>query len=365
MPVYQRPNTLTRAWATALLFIGVCHCMSDDDGRSPKDAGAVAQPAPDAGESRAMLDASVARDAAAMDGSAGASGGGGKATGGASGGNARAGSSGAATAGTSGARAQAGAPGTAGSGGSTGNSQQSPPKPLLEFHMMYSAYDGVHTYQLTPRVPRASLDRADSDFIAASDLHWSVDTDFVTLEAYDALPGAVLLTTKKAGQTGIRVSVTLADGTELDERAQLQISSATDAEWQAGQMRYTHGMKVSWATLEQPSNPGLSCALPADTIAALPKDSDCASCHMTASPLRVPVFTPTQTAGFSNDQLIAIFCMRYLPADAMFITPFMKNTTPANATCLYRSFHTWQLTDEVMIGIVWVLRSLQPMPLMH
>jgi hypothetical protein len=355
--------TRTRMGNCAVLIaclVQLPQCSSTRDGAADKgtlgSAGHPADDGTDAGADRgssgsgsqaghAAPDAAVAHERAG-DGGAGRA---------ADAGTARAGTSGSVVAGHS----------AGGTGGTAGGAPGSQHISLMQFSRLYSAYDGVHTFQLTPRVPRAELPSSDSDFIDASTLHWTVDDDFVSMEAYADAPDAVLLTTKKAGATFVRVSTTGANGQQLEDEVALAISRASDQQWQAGEMRYSHGMAVNWAIGAAPGTTGAVCVLPADTLMALPKQSDCAGCHSANSQLGVPVYTPEQTAGLSDDQLVVIFTLGSRPMGSTFVTPFLVNTAPENADCLYRSFHTWEIEDDVKIGMVWVLRSLQPKPLTH
>ena len=89
----------------------------------------------------------------------------------------------------------------------------------------------------------------------------------------------------------------------------------------------------------------------------LPRTSACGNCHNPRSMLTVE-HTPTQTAGYSDEQLIEIFSEGKKPAGGTFNSPFLRAAPMPD--CIFEEFHTWEMTDEEKIGIVWKLRSLPP-----
>ena len=68
--------------------------------------------------------------------------------------------------------------------------------------------------------------------------------------------------------------------------------------------------------------------------------------------------TPTQTAGYADDQLIAIFTAGQKPAGYQFNSPLLKMLPQPD--CVYSMFHTWTIDDETKRGIVLKLRSIEP-----
>jgi hypothetical protein len=244
---------------------------------------------------------------------------------------------------------------------------------LIQFSPMYSAYDGVHDYKLTPSVPTSAADSKDSDPVMGSTMKWSFDDAYVKAEDFGDLPGAKLLTTKKAGTTTVSVTATTKSGLKVKGTAMLTISQASDADWQKGDARYNNGMAIDWSTVIPMGGPGAAaaaaaadgggappatmCGFPASFAPMIPKSSACGNCHNAMSGITVE-HTPTQTAGYSNEQLIDIFTQGMKPAGGTFNSPFLKNLPMPD--CIYKSFHTWEIDDDTKNGIVDKLRSLSP-----
>jgi hypothetical protein len=102
------------------------------------------------------------------------------------------------------------------------------------------------------------------------------------------------------------------------------------------------------------------CGLPVSF--AIPTDSSCANCHNNMSMITVE-HTPQQTAGYSDDDLIQIFTMGVKPMGGTFNSPFLKNIPDPNLqACIYQSFHTWNIADDIKQGVVLKLRSIEPAP---
>jgi hypothetical protein len=235
---------------------------------------------------------------------------------------------------------------------------------LIQFSPMYSAYDGEHTYQLSPFIPAANPANKDSDPVVESSIQWKVEDAFVKRDAFTDIPGAVLLTTKKAGTTTVSVTATRMSGAKIRGQSTLTISQASSDEWTKGDMRYNNGMMISFfggMGGMAPPAPGAggmgSCGLPIDLTGRIPTNSACSNCHNNMGGLVIE-HTPTQTAGYSNDELIEIFTNAQKPAGGTFNSPVLKNAPMPD--CIYKTFHTWQIDDDTKIGIVWKLRSITP-----
>jgi hypothetical protein len=231
---------------------------------------------------------------------------------------------------------------------------------LVAFSPMFSAYDGTHDYQLTPSVPSADPASKDSDPVDGATLKWDIDSAYAKVDPFDAIPGAVMLTTKKAGTTTVKVTATTKGGLKVKGQAMLTISQASDAEWQAGDMRYTGGTAIDFTMLRpmMSTDGSTTCGFPINIGDQLPKTSACSNCHNAMNAISVQ-HTPTQTAGYSNEQLIQIFTQGEKPAGGTFNSPFLKNLPMPD--CIYKSFHTWDIDDMTKQGIVWKLRSIPPM----
>src|SRR5450755_1966873 len=100
------------------------------------------------------------------------------------------------------------------------------------FSPMYSAFDGVHTFQ----VP-AVVNGLDPTQISIT---WTAsDPSMVKLET-DPTTGGVMITTRKAGKVSIVATAGSLCGASL-----LTISSATPQDWTDGSARYNNGVVIN------------------------------------------------------------------------------------------------------------------------
>ena len=236
-----------------------------------------------------------------------------------------------------------------------------PEGPILEFPAfitptpMFSAYDGVHEYQVTATFSRAALAMG-VDF---SSVRWTIDDSIVTHENFDPIPGALLLTTKQAGSTQLRVRFTTVDGKQYRSMSTLTISKADADEWAKGDERYEHGRPLRLEPMPaQPADAEDSaCGLSEADFKRLPtlSTSACANCHDPANGV-FDASTPLFTSFYDNDELIEMFSTGVAPL-MRFRTPFMQSVSQPE--CVFRAFHTWNVTDEEKAGLVWKLRSMK------
>lgn len=228
---------------------------------------------------------------------------------------------------------------------------------LISFTPMYSAFDdGAHEYALTPSVPSAAEGSKDADPIVASSVKWDLDQAFVKRDEFPDLPAAVKLTTKKSGETTVKVTAKTLSGNAVRGEAKLTISKASQSEWDAGEARYNNGMMITWMRPTMAAAGEGTCGLPV-TI-DLPKTSACGNCHNSMANAISVEHTPTQTGGYSNEDLVNIFTTGAKPAGGTFNSPFLRNAPMPD--CIYAAFHTWEMTDDEKKGIVWKLRSIAP-----
>jgi hypothetical protein len=218
----------------------------------------------------------------------------------------------------------------------------------ISFSPMYSAFDGTHDYAVTPNVPSAAPSSHDADPILASSTKWEIDGAFVKREEFPALPAAIKLTTRKAGVTTIAVTAKTLGGHVVRSDTKLTIREANPAEFDAGEERYNHGGLRAQEEFR--------CCGVCPLRIELPDNSACGKCHQADSSVASEL-TPTQTAGYSHDDLIDIFTRGAKPARA-FTSPFLRAAPMPD--CIYQDFHTWEMTDEEKNGIVWKLRSIPP-----
>lgn len=228
---------------------------------------------------------------------------------------------------------------------------------LISFSPMYSAFDGVHEYALTPNVPSAAWSE-DEDPVLASSIAWQLDSAFVKRDEFPDLPAAIKLTTKKPGATTVAITAKTLSGRAVRSETRLIISRANQSEREAGEARYDNGEitpsqrpTVFADDLQCPGGPG---------GLDIPRASACGNCHSVTSTIAFEP-TPTQTAGYSNEDLIKIFTEGERPTDRPFKGSFLRQVPMP--LCIYKEFHTWNMSDDEKNGIIWKLRSIPPMVL--
>lgn len=239
---------------------------------------------------------------------------------------------------------------------------------LIQFPHFYSAYEDSHDYEFTPSVPLAAANADPAlDPIVPGSLKWIVDGKLVAdMGDFADLPGGRLMKTKGVGTSSIKAQGTTKSGLKIWGDAQVTISAANADEWTKGDARYNNGNAIDWSTLggmrAQSGEMGL-CGAPVSVTGSIPKDSACSNCHNATNSFISVEHTPTQTAGYSDGDLIQIFTMAQKPAGGTFNSPILKPIAAMNpdmAECLYKSFHTWDIDPDTTNGIVWKLRSITP-----
>lgn len=221
--------------------------------------------------------------------------------------------------------------------------------------MLYSAYDGSHDYLIAPWVPlsAASTDPSLHPLLADT-LSWQVDPAFIDdLGPFPELPGGRLLRTRKPGSTLLQVTGITDQGVPVRGQVALLISAADSDTWNQGDDRYNTGVNMDWSTALA------DCALPVSPLNSLPATNACGDCHHTNSAIAAQP-TPAQTARYSDSSLIALFSMAAKPAGGKFASPFLSRLPAEQAECLYGHFHTWEIPQDVLQGLVWKLRSIPP-----
>jgi hypothetical protein len=200
------------------------------------------------------------------------------------------------------------------------------------FSPMYSAYDGVHTFQIPAVV----------DGVNQSAVAWSVSDPTVASVATDPITGGAMITVLNSGSVTVTANLSGACGTST-----LTIDSATADQWDAGYQRYHDG-------------------IPPETDAGgrgfnFNPQAQCIACHnpdatpTPGSPFTAVSHTPEQAGGFSDSDLIGIFTMGIVPDGGY----FDDSIIPYNA---WHNFHQWSMTTAEQQGIIVYLRSLTPAP---
>jgi hypothetical protein len=193
----------------------------------------------------------------------------------------------------------------------------------IEFEPMYSAYDGIHLFQVPATV--ASID--------PEAITWSLSDPAIADLAI--VPNGVMLTIQKAGTATLIASAGSLCGTSL-----LTVTEFEPELWEIGAARYNAGMVL---------NRGLRAT-------GEPIEAACTSCHgesATDGLYRTVAHTPAQTAGFSDEELIKIITEATLPEGAYFDESILKKE-------MWQQFHKWKMQDDQRQAIVVYLRSLTP-----
>jgi hypothetical protein len=250
----------------------------------------------------------------------------------------------------SGACSKSDSPGTSPTGGTGGSGQPgavgaatSCAKSQIEilFSPMFSAFDGVHRFQVPATV----------NGIDPAAITWSIsDPSIGSLQTNE---DGVMITVQKAGTANL-----IATAGSLCGSAPLTVTAATADHWMVGSARYTSGqvLTVGMGGGGGPRPPGQGPDGGAGGGGMATRDVACTSCHgdtATAGPFKTVSHTPMQTAGFSDDQLIKIFTAGELPANAYFDDTIVPRQQWSN-------FHRWTMTPEQATAMVIYLRSLTP-----
>ena len=211
--------------------------------------------------------------------------------------------------------------------------------PTLEiaFSPMFSAFDGVHTFQI-PAV---------ADGVAANVVAWSADPTMVNLQP-DPNTGGVLIQTKKAGVVDI---VATAGG--LCGVSKLTIAAATPEDWEVGNQRYNNGIVLRGIPRGNGRDGG---GPPNDNPdASSAREAACTNCHgPTANgPYKTVAHSPQQAGGFSDTDLVGIVTKGTVPEGGYFDATIVSYQN-------WQSFHRWEMSPEEAKGIIVYLRSLTP-----
>jgi hypothetical protein len=220
---------------------------------------------------------------------------------------------------------------------------------------MYSAFDGVNEYAVTPGVATAVTGSFDTGPVLASSLKWDFDSDFFT-RVQATRPGTIKLITKKPGNTVVEATGHSLSGGLVMSRTRVTISQANATEWHTGNERYNSGELVSWPPAGQPTvapgegTCGLAYTIQYATTAA------CSGCHNDSGPTGV-ASTPSETAVYSDEDLLRVVMLGTKPAGDTFLGFLQEISMP---DCIFASFHTWELNEPQKTGIIWKLRSIPP-----
>jgi len=201
----------------------------------------------------------------------------------------------------------------------------------IAFSPAYSAFDGVHTFQI-PAIVKTSV----------TGVKWSITPSSAADLDVDA-NGGVMLTIKQAGD-----AMLTATAGKLSGQAPLHVTAATPDQWETGNKRYHNDVKIDLTMMPDGGMPMMG---PPSIM--IPTNAACVNCHGEGASMLHIEHTPQQIGGYSDDDLKMIFKTGTKPAGSPFhsvIPPFF-----------YRMFHTWATADDSEAqSLVVYLRSLTP-----
>ena len=276
--------------------------------------------------------------------------------------------------------ANAGAPAPAANGGGGGGmSKPATPATLdpkvdwkalkLTYSPMYSAFDGVHKFQVPVHVEKTTIELSG----------WSaIPADAVQIDP-DPEGGGVLLTVLK-DTPEVTIAARTTGSTALGGTATLHVTKGTPEEWAVGQQRYTTG--ADWTIVDPASLPpelqgmDLSKLTLEDIYTILgpirftellaqvperianspppPSNLKCTNCHSSGAKYFEVQHTPTQIAQISDADVATIFTKGMKPASVAF------RVLPKDLQPRYVEMHHWMATDAEIKGLIVYLRSLTP-----
>jgi len=220
----------------------------------------------------------------------------------------------------------------------------------IHFAPMYSAFvtdSTTHTFQV-PAIFTGGTGKAT----------WSASDPTAVSFQDDLTTGGTLMTIKSATPS---VTITAQVGTDCGSTT-LNVTPATEADWQAGNARYNNNVPIIQGCIDGKIYPliveaGIPIAPPMDS-GCPDAGPSCTSCHGSAPTggfFKGVQHTPEQTAGFSDQDLVNIF-VNGTVADG---GPYDPHYLPYEYWTL---FHTWSdiATPEAQKGMVVYLRSLTP-----
>ena len=220
---------------------------------------------------------------------------------------------------------------------------------------MHSAFDGVHEFSVTPYVPGAAQDSLVPDPLDAESLVWHFDPTFFRASAFPELAGAVQLTTQQAGETEIAVVGTTVSGVAMRDTARVIIAQADPDVWRVGDARYSGGLPVRWGRFPLAAQGEGTCGLPFSIEVS--RAAACVSCHDNSDEISTE-YTPTQTAGYSDEDLLNIMLTGAKPAGGAFISPHL--TVMPMPDCVFAEFHAFEMTETEKEGLIARVRSVPP-----
>jgi len=212
------------------------------------------------------------------------------------------------------------------------------------FPTMYSAYDGVHLFQVPAHVDGATVPLSG----------WrAIPSDAASFDSDPDVEGGVLITVERAID---QITIAAGDGA-VGGTAALFITAGTPEQWIAGEARYANGVDFEFPGFEDVD---FSMLLDPNWMPPPPPPNlACNNCHSTGAKYFEFQHTPTQAARFSDADLKNIMTMGKKPVGVGFRTlPEMLGSQTNEE--VYAMFHRWEATDDEVKGVILYLRSLTP-----
>jgi hypothetical protein len=251
-----------------------------------------------------------------------------------------------------------GGPGTP---GGPNNSCTHPNALTIEFNPMYSASipgSTAHNFQVPAIVTGVS----------GATVTWTTSDSTAATTQPDPATGGTTITVLKPGMVTVFANI----NGDLCGEAPLNVTSATEMDWQLGNARYNSGNTLinPFAMMGMgdggpPMRPRGGFMTPAPGTPSIFEGPDggaapaCTNCHgptATGGVFQGIEHTPEQTGGFSDEDLTNIIVNGLIPDGGYYdstIIPYM----------FWTFFHRWtDMSPEVQKGIIVYLRALPPSP---
>ena len=239
----------------------------------------------------------------------------------------------------------------------------------LVYATMYSAYDGVHKFQVPVHVEDTTIELSGWSAIPSNAVQFDPDPEN---------EGVLITVLNDTPQ--VTIAARTSGSSPVGGTATLHVTKATPEEWELGKQRYTtgadweivkqdklppelQGMDVTKLSLEEIVEilgPVKFAELLADVPNRIanaeppPNNLKCTNCHSTGAKYFEVQHTPTQVAQVSDADLATIFIKGTKPAGVAF------RVLPKDMQPLYSDMHCWMSTDAEVKGLTVYLRSLTP-----
>jgi hypothetical protein len=196
--------------------------------------------------------------------------------------------------------------------------------------------------------------------VSGFDVVWTASNPGAVGLQPDPQTGGIMITALAAGTFTIQAQI----GTQ-SWSAPLTVTSYTRDDWMAGNQRYNDGVPFINPFADAGGQPpgGFTVPSPSDPSPLEPTDGTqgpaCTNCHGPGSSAGIFEgidWTPEQTAGFSDQQLVDIIVNGIIPDGGYYDSTIISYQ-------YWQFFHRWRdLTPEQQTGIVVYLRSLVSAP---